>query len=73
MKLRRARYVELAKTRLEHIFVGAAINLARIGNWLIGVPLATTRKSSFFTLSPQPVFGQSFSSGVNLGGWVCLS
>jgi transposase len=45
MKLRRARYVGLAKTRLVHIFVGAAINLVRIGNWLIGVPLAKTLKS----------------------------
>ncbi len=57
MKLRRTRYVGLAKTRLEHIFVGAAINLMRIGNWLMGVPVAKTRKSSFVKLMTQPAFG----------------
>ena len=57
MKLRRVRYVGLAKTRLEHIFVGATINLVRIGNWLIGVPLAKTRTSSFVKLTTQPAFG----------------
>ena len=57
MKLRRVRYVGLAKTRLEHIFVGTTINLVRIGNWLIGVPLAKTRTSSFVKLTTQPAFG----------------
>jgi transposase len=56
MELRRARYVGLAKTRLEHIFIGAAINMVRIGNWLMGVPLAKTRQSSFVRLM-QPTFG----------------
>lgn len=50
MELRRARYVGLAKTRLEHVFIGAALNLVRIGNWLMGVPLAKTRRSSFVKL-----------------------
>ena len=55
MELRRARYRGLAKTRLEHIFIGTAINLVRIGNWLMGVPLAKTRQSSFVKLMAQPV------------------
>ena len=57
MKLHRARYVGLAKTRLEHTFVGGTNNLVRIGNWLIGVPFAKTRKSSFVKLTTQLVFG----------------
>lgn len=55
MELRRARYVGLAKTKLEHIFIGAALNLVRIGNWLMGVPLAKTRRSSFVKLMTQPM------------------
>lgn len=53
MELRRARYVGLAKTRLEHVFIGVALNLVRIGNWLMGVPLAKTRQSSFVKLMAQ--------------------
>ncbi|OYD82420.1 transposase [Azospirillum brasilense] len=40
--LHRARYVGLAKTRLQHIAIAAAMNLMRIGNWLAGIPIAPT-------------------------------
>lgn len=45
--LRRARYVGLAKTRLQHVAIAAAMNLVRIGDWLAGVPIAPTRRSHF--------------------------
>ncbi|MFD0419235.1 IS1182 family transposase [Streptomyces sp. NPDC127108] len=50
--LRRSRYRGLAKTRLQHHFTGAAINLARLDAWLTGRPLARTRVSPFAALRP---------------------
>lgn len=50
--LRRSRYRGLAKTRLQHHFTGAAVNLARIDAWLTGRPLARTRISPFAALRP---------------------
>ncbi|MCX4821884.1 IS1182 family transposase [Streptomyces sp. NBC_01142] len=50
--LRRSRYRGLAKTRLQHHFTGAAINLARLDAWLTGRPLARTRISPFAALRP---------------------
>jgi transposase len=51
--LRRSRYVGLAKTHLEHIFIATAINLYRIVDWLNEVPLAKTRQAAFIRLMPQ--------------------
>ncbi|QCO17180.1 IS1182 family transposase (plasmid) [Azospirillum brasilense] len=45
--MRRARYIGLAKTRLQHVAIAAAMNLVRIGDWLAGVPIAPTRRSHF--------------------------
>jgi transposase len=45
--LRHARYRGLAKTRLQHQFVGASLNLIRMGAWLMETPLAQTRSSMF--------------------------
>ena len=45
--LRQCRNIGLAKTRLQHILIAAAINLERIYAWLEGVPLAQTRISHF--------------------------
>ncbi|MFJ9871348.1 IS1182 family transposase [Streptomyces sp. NPDC101165] len=50
--LRRSRYRGLSKTRLQHHFTGAAINLARLDAWLTGRPLAPTRISPFAALRP---------------------
>lgn len=50
--LRRSRYRGLAKTRLQHHFTGAAVNLARVDAWLTGRPLARTRVSPFAALRP---------------------
>ena len=48
--LRRARYIGLAKARLQHVATGAAINVYRISDWLGGVPQAATRTSRFMRL-----------------------
>jgi len=50
--LRRTRYRNLAKTRLQHLCMAAAINLARYVRWAQGVPLARTRTSAFARLAP---------------------
>ena len=51
--MRRSRYVGLAKTHLQHVFIAAAMNLSRIVNWLNGVPLAQTRQAAFKRLIPS--------------------
>ena len=48
--LRRSRYRGLAKTHLQNMAIGAAINIDRLVNWLNGVPLAKTRTSRFKAL-----------------------
>lgn len=48
--LRRARYIGLAKTRLQHILVASAINLTRAIAWLGEIPQAPTRQSRFAAL-----------------------
>ena len=48
--LRRARYIGLAKTHLQHLMTATAINCKRIHNWLNGVPQASTRTSQFVRL-----------------------
>jgi transposase len=53
--MRRSRYVGLAKTHLQHIFIATAINLYRIVDWLNEVPLAKTRQAAFVHLMPQSV------------------
>jgi transposase len=50
--LRRSRYRGLDKTRLQHHFTGAAINLARLDAWITGKSLARTRVSPFAALRP---------------------
>lgn len=45
--VRHARYCGLAKTRLQHLFIGAALNLVRIGAWLMEKPHAHTRLARF--------------------------
>ena len=43
--LRRSRYRGLAKTHLQNMAIGAAINFDRLINWFDGVPIAKTRVS----------------------------
>ena len=54
MHLRRSRYIGLAKTHLQHVLTAAAVNLARISNWLAGTPRERTRQSAFVRLMATP-------------------
>jgi transposase len=49
--LRRARYIGLAKTSLQHLLSAAALNLYRITDWLAQRPLALSRTSAFSQLA----------------------
>jgi transposase len=53
--LRRSRYMGLAKTHAQHLFIATAMNLWRIVNWLNEVPLAQTRQAAFERLMPPAV------------------
>jgi transposase len=44
--LRKARYLGLAKTRLQHLATAAAMNLERLADWLTGGGRETTRRSA---------------------------
>jgi transposase len=48
--LRRSRYIGEARTHLQHLLTGAAINFVRVDRWLAEVPLAQTRRSPFVAL-----------------------
>lgn len=50
--LRRSRYIGLAKTRLMHFLVAAALNFIRVAAWLAELPRAQTRRSTFAALAP---------------------
>jgi len=50
--LRRSRYRGLAKTHLQNVAIGAAINIDRLFNWLNHIPIAKTRVSRFKALKP---------------------
>ncbi|GAC1390204.1 MAG: hypothetical protein NVSMB38_07120 [Ktedonobacteraceae bacterium] len=50
--LHRARYIGLAKTKLQHVIIASALNLVRMGAWLMETPRAQTRISRFARLAP---------------------
>jgi transposase len=50
--LRRARYVGLAKTHLQHVLAVAAMNLTRAVAWKHETKRATTRRTPFVALAP---------------------
>jgi transposase len=52
---RHARSSGGAKTPLQQVLTAAAINVVRMGNWLMQKPLAKTRPSAFQPLITQPV------------------
>lgn len=54
MGLRRARYVGLQKTHLQHILTAVALNLVRIDALLTGVPRGQTRRSALAALVSHP-------------------
>jgi transposase len=49
--LRRARYIGLAKTHLQHLITAAALNVLRGAAWLAERPHAPTRLSPFAALA----------------------
>lgn len=51
--LRRSRYTGQAKTHLQHLLTATALNLLRLGSWLMGTPLAPTRESTFMRFMAQ--------------------
>ena len=53
--LRRARYVGLTKTFLQHVPTVAAINLQRIRDWSADIPRAKTRTAPFVLLAQAAV------------------
>ncbi|MEG4053620.1 MULTISPECIES: transposase, partial [unclassified Microcoleus] len=51
--LRAARYMGLAKTRLQHIMTAAAMNLSRMWAFWRDIPIGKTRVSRFAALFPS--------------------
>jgi transposase len=51
--MRRSRYVGLAKTQLQHLVTAAALNVVRVGQWLMEKPPAKTRRTAFAALVLQ--------------------
>ena len=54
-EVRRSRYIGLAKTHLQHLLSATSLSFLRVGEWLMGVPKATTRRSPFARLMAGPV------------------
>ncbi len=52
-RLRRSRYIGLAKVQLEHVLMAAGLNLMRAGEWFAGITRPKTRRSPFVTLMAQ--------------------
>jgi hypothetical protein len=48
-RLRRTRDTGLQRAHLGHVLTAVALNFLRLGEWLAGVPLATTRRSALAT------------------------
>ncbi len=51
MDVRHARSMGLARTHLQHVATAAAINVVRIGDWLMGERPEPTRRSPLFALA----------------------
>ncbi|MGZ6321852.1 MAG: IS1182 family transposase [Ktedonobacterales bacterium] len=49
-RLRRTRYIGLARTHLAHVLTAVAINFLRLGEWFTDVPPAKTRRSPYAQL-----------------------
>jgi transposase len=49
-RLRRTRYIGLARIHLGHILSAVGINFLRLGEWFAGIPRAKTRRSPFASL-----------------------
>jgi transposase len=54
-EVRRSKYIGLNKTHLHHLLSATSLSFLRVGEWLMGVPNATTRRSPFARLMAEPV------------------
>jgi transposase len=45
--LRQSRYYGLAKTHLQYLIAGAALNILRVAYWLLGVPIPKASQSPY--------------------------
>jgi transposase len=54
-EVRRSRYIGLRKTHLHHLLSATSLSFLRVGEWLMGVPRAKTRRSPFARLMAGPV------------------
>lgn len=54
-EVRRSRYIGLTKTHLHHLLSATSLSFLRVGEWLMGIPKATTRRSPFARLMAEPV------------------
>ena len=52
--IRRARYIGLGKTRLEHLAAATAINVIRLDAWYSGKPLDRTRTTHLQRIDLAP-------------------
>jgi transposase len=52
--LRQCRYVGAVKAHLQDLLTATALNLLRVGHWLLGTPRAKTRESAFLRLVATP-------------------
>lgn len=52
--LRRSRYIGFAKTRLQHLATGAAINVVRLWAWFAEIPREATRRCAFARVLAPP-------------------
>lgn len=48
--VRRSRYIGLAKTHLHHLLSAASLSFLRVGEWIMDMPKAKTRRSPFARL-----------------------
>jgi transposase len=53
--VRRSRYIGLNKTHLHHLLSATSLSFLRVGEWLMGVPKAKTRRSPFARLMSEPL------------------
>jgi Transposase DDE domain len=54
-RVRRTRYIGMARTHLAHVLTTVAINCLRLGKWFTAVPRAKTRHSPYARLMAEAV------------------
>lgn len=54
-RLRRTRYIGLARVHRAHVLTAVAINVLRLGEWFTEVPRAKTRRSPYARLMADAV------------------